>query len=123
MNKNFIIYDSATVNFESEKEREIIHQYYLLPEQDRIIKIVCDQTFNGGLYGEPESVCDLHCLNAKYKSNNLLTNQSNNNHFYIQSNDVVPLIPSKHYTFRLVDEDNNAIHLSSGVNVTVTFCE
>lgn len=123
MNKNFTIYDTYTVRFQSEKEREIIHQYYCIEEQNKLVRVICDQTFNGGLYGEPEAICDLHAMNAKYKTNNLLTNQSDNEHFYFQIHDVIPLVPSKYYTFRLVDEDNNATYISSGVNVTITFCE
>ena len=41
MNKNFVLYDNYTITFNDLKERSIIKQYYLLNEQDQILKIIC----------------------------------------------------------------------------------
>ena len=51
MNKNFVLYDNYTITFNELKERFIIKQYYLLNEQDQILKIICDQTKNADVDG------------------------------------------------------------------------
>ena len=40
MNKNFILYDSYTITFNDLKERSIVKQYYMLDENDQILKII-----------------------------------------------------------------------------------
>lgn len=123
MNKNFIIYDSYTITFNDFKERSIVKQYYMLDEKDQILKIICDQTKNSDINGDPESICELHCLNKKYKSSNLLSNSNNNNKVYFYNNDEIPLTNSKQYTFRLLDQNGNSYYCKEGIVVTLTFEE
>ena len=122
MNKNFVLYDNYTINFTDLKERSIVKQYYLLNEQDQILKIICDQTKNVDIDGSPELISELHCLNKKYKSsNNFLTSNRNNNKVYFYLDDVIPLNASKQYTFRVLDADNNTYYCKDGITVTLTF--
>ena len=122
MNKNFVLYDNYTITFNDIKERTIIKQYYLLNEQDQILKIICDQTKNGNIDGSPELISELHCLNKKYKSsNNFLTSNFNKVYFFLD--DVIPLTPSKQYTFRLLDANGNTYYCKEGIVVTLTFTE
>ena len=136
MNKNFILYDNYTINFTDIKERSIIKQYYLLNEQDQILKIICDQTKNVvSDDGSPELISELHCLNKKYKSsNNFLTSSrvvNNNSQFkellnnkvYFFLDDIIPLSPSKQYTFRVIDNEGNTYYCKDGIVVTLTFTE
>ena len=135
MNKNFVLYDNYTISFNELKERNIVKQYYLLNEQDQILKIICDQSKNVDIDGSPELISELHCLNKKYKSsNNFLTSsrvvndntQSKgllNNKVYFYLDDVIPLNPAKQYTFRLLDADNNTYYCKDGISVTLTFTE
>ena len=60
MNKNFVLYDNYTITFNDIKERSIVKQYYLLNEQDQILKIICDQTKNSNIDGSPELITELH---------------------------------------------------------------
>lgn len=122
MNKNFVLYDNYTINFTDLKDRAIVKQYYLLNEQDQILKIICDQTKNVDIDGSPELISELHCLNKKYKSsNNFLTSNRNNNKVYFYLDDVIPLNASKQYTFRVLDADNNTYYCKDGITVTLTF--
>ena len=124
MNKNFVLYDNYTITFNDLKERSIIKQYYLLNEQDQILKIICDQTKNADVNGSPELISELHCLNKKYKSsNNFLTSSKNNNKVYFFLNDIIPLTPSKQYTFRVLDNEGNSYYCKDGIVVTLTFTE
>lgn len=124
MNKNFVLYDNYTVSFNELKERSIVKQYYLLKEQDQILKIICDQTKNSGSDGSPELISELHCLNKKYKSsNNFLTSSRNNNKVYFFLDDNIPLNPSKQYTFRVLDANGNTYYCKDGIVVTLTFTE
>ena len=135
MNKNFILYDNYTINFTELKERSIVKQYYLLNEQDQILKIICDQTKNVDVDGSPELISELHCLNKKYKSsNNFLTSsrvvndnsqfkELLNNKVYFFLDDNIPLSPSKQYTFRVLDADGNTYYCKDGIVVTLTFEE
>ena len=124
MNKNFVLYDNYTITFNDIKDRSIIKQYYLLNEQDQILKIICDQTKNVDIDGSPELISELHCLNKKYKSsNNFLTSNKNNNKVYFFLNDTIPLIPSKEYTFRVLDTNGNTYYCKDGIVVTLTFTE
>ena len=124
MNKNFVLYDNYTITFNELKERSIVKQYYLLNEQDQILKIICDQTKNADVNGSPELISELHCLNKKYKSsNNFLTSSRNNNKVYFFLDDIIPLSPSKHYTFRVVDNKGNSYYCKDGIVVTLTFTE
>lgn len=122
MNKNFILYDSFTITFNDLKERSIVKQYYMLDENDQILKIICDQTKNSNIDGTPELICELHCLNKKYKSSNLSCCNSNNK-VYFYNNDEIPLNASKQYTFRLLDQNGNSYYCKSGIVVTLTFTE
>ena len=70
MNKNFVLYDNYTITFNDLKERSIVKQYYLLNEQEQVLKIICDQSKNADCDGSPELISELHCLNKKYKSSN-----------------------------------------------------
>ena len=135
MNKNFVLYDNYTISFNELKERNIVKQYYLLNEQDQILKIICDQSKNVDIDGSPELISELHCLNKKYKSsNNFLTSsrvvndntQSKgllNNKVYFYLDDVIPLNPSKQYTFRVLDNEGNTYYCKDGIVVTLTFTE
>ena len=124
MNKNFVLYDNYTITFNELKERSIVKQYYLLNEQDQILKIICDQTKNVDSDGSPELICELHCLNKKYKSsNNFLTSSKNNNKVYFFLDDNIPLTPSKQYTFRVIDANGNTYYCKDGIIVTLTFTE
>ena len=124
MNKNFVLYDNYTITFNELKERSIVKQYYLLNEQDQILKIICDQTKNVDNDGSPELISELHCLNKKYKSsNNFLTSSKNNNKLYFFLDDNIPLTPSKQYTFRVIDANGNTFYCKDGIVVTLTFTE
>lgn len=123
MNKNFILYDSYTITFNDLKERSIVKQYYMLDENDQILKIICDQTKNSNVDGTPELICELHCLNKKYKSSNLLSSSNSNNKVYFYNNDEIPLNNSKQYTFRLLDQNGNSYYCKEGIVVTLTFEE
>ena len=124
MNKNFVLYNNYTITFNELKERSIVKQYYLLNEQDQILKIICDQTKNADSDGSPELLSELHCLNKKYKSsNNFLTSSRNNNKVYIFLDDIIPLTPSKQYTFRILDANGNTFYCKDGIVVTLTFTE
>lgn len=123
MNKNFILYDSYTITFNDLKERSIVKQYYMLDEKDQILKIICDQTKNSNIDGTPELISQLHCLNKKYKSSNLLSSSNSNNKVYFYNNDEIPLNNSKQYTFRLLDQNGNPYYCKSGIVVTLTFEE
>ena len=124
MNKNFVLYDNYTISFNELKERSIIKQYYLLNEQDQILKIICDQTKNVDSDGSSELISELHCLNKKYKSsNNFLTSSRNNNKVYFFLDDIIPLTPSKQYTFRVLDANGNTYYCKDGIVVTLTFTE
>lgn len=124
MNKNFVLYDNYTVSFNEIKERSIVKQYYLLNEQDQILKIICDQCKNADSVGNPELISELHCLNKKYKSsNNFLTSNKNNNKVYFFLDDNIPLNPSKQYTFRVLDANGNTYYCKDGIIVTLTFTE
>ena len=124
MNKNFVLYDNYTITFNEVKERSIIKQYYLLNEQDQILKIICDQSKNADVDGSPEIISELHCLNKKYKSsNNFLTSNKNNNKVYFFLDDNIPLTPSKQYTFRLLDNEGNSHYCKNGIVVTLTIEE
>lgn len=124
MNKNFVLYDNYTITFNELKERFIIKQYYLLNEQDQILKIICDQSKNADVDGSPELISQLHCLNKKYKSsNNFLTSSRNNNKVYFYLDDIIPLTPSKQYTFRVLDANGNTYFCKDGIVVTLTFEE
>ena len=121
MNKNFVLYDNYTITFNELKDRSIVKQYYLLNEQDQILKIICDQTKNNSVDGSPELISELHCLNKKYKSsNNFLTSSRNNNKVYFFLDDIIPLSPSKQYTFRVVDNEGNSYYCKDGIIVTLT---
>ena len=133
MNKNFVLYDNYTITFNDIKERSIIKQYYLLNEQDQILKIISDQTKNSDIDGSPELISELHCLNKKYKSsNNFLTSsrvdnsqfkELFNNKVYFFLDDKIPLSPSKQYTFRILDANGNTYYCKDGIVVTLTFEE
>ena len=132
MNKNFVLYDNYTISFNDLKERSIIKQYYLLNEQEQILKIICDQTKNADIDGSPELISELHCLNKKYKSsNNFLTssrvdtqfNELLDNKVYFFLDDKIPLSPSKQYTFRVLDSNGNTYYCKHGIAVTLTFEE
>lgn len=124
MNKNFVLYDNYTITFNDSKKRSIIKQYYLLNEQDQILKIICDQSKNGDSDGSPELITELHCLNKKYKSsNNFLTSSRNNKKVYFFLDDVIPLNASKQYTFRVLDSKGNTYYCKDGIVVTLTFSE
>lgn len=124
MNKNFILYDNYTITFNELKERNIVKQYYLLNEQNQILKIICDQCKNADVDGSPELISELHCLNKKYKSsNNFLTSSRNNNKVYFYLDDIIPLTPSKQYTFRVLDNEGNSYYCKDGIIVTLTFTE
>lgn len=124
MNKNFVLYDNYTITFNDLKDRSIVKQYYLLNEQDQILKIICDQSKNSDIDGSPELITELHCLNKKYKStNNFLTSNRNNNKVYFYLDDVIPLIPAKQYTFRVLDNEGNTYYCKEGIVVTLTFTE
>ena len=124
MNKNFVLYDNYTITFNELKERSIVKQYYLLNEQDQILKIICDQTKNVDNDGSPELISELHCLNKKYKSsNNFLTSSKNKNKVYFFLDDNIPLTPSKQYTFRILDANGNTFYCRDGIVVTLTFTE
>ena len=129
MNKNFVLYDNYTITFNDIKERSIVKQYYLLNEQDQILKIICDQTKNVDVDGSPELISELHCLNKKYKSsNNFLTSsrvdtqfkELLNNKVYFFLDDRIPLTPSKQYTFRVLDANGNTYYCKDGIIVTLT---
>ena len=121
MNKNFVLYDNYTITFNELKERSIVKQYYLLNEQEQILKIICDQTKNVDTDGNPELISELHCLNKKYKSsNNFLTSSRNNNKVYFFLDDKIPLTPSKQYTFRVLDANGNTYYCKDGIVVTLT---
>ena len=130
MNKNFVLYDNYTITFNELKERSIVKQYYLLNEQDQILKIISDQTKNGDIDGSPELISELHCLNKKYKSsNNFLTSsrvdnlqfkELLNNKVYFFLDDKIPLTPSKQYTFRVLDANGNTYYCKDGIVVTLT---
>ena len=121
MNKNFVLYDNYTITFNELKERSIVKQYYLLNEQEQILKIICDQTKNVDCDGNPELISELHCLNKKYKSsNNFLTSSRNNNKVYFFLDDKIPLTPSKQYTFRVLDANGNTYYCKDGIVVTLT---
>ena len=124
MNKNFVLYDNYTITFNDIKERSIVKQYYLLNEQDQILKIISDQTKNSSDGRSPELISELHCLNKKYKSsNNFLTSNKNNNKVYLFLDDRIPLTPSKQYTFRVLDANGNSYYCKDGIIVTLTFEE
>ena len=124
MNKNFVLYDNYTITFNELKDRSIVKQYYLLNEQDQILKIICDQTKNANVDGSPDLISELHCLNKKYKSsNNFLTSNRNNNKVYFFLDDIIPLSPSKQYTFRILDANGNTYYCKDGIIVTLTFTE
>ena len=129
MNKNFVLYDNYTITFNDIKERSIVKQYYLLNEQDQILKIICDQTKNVDSDGSSELISELHCLNKKYKSsNNFLTSsrvdtqfkELLNNKVYFFLDDRIPLTPSKQYTFRVLDANGNTYYCKDGIIVTLT---
>ena len=130
MNKNFVLYDNYTITFNELKERSIVKQYYLLNEQDQILKIISDQTKNVDSDGSPELICELHALNKKYKSsNNFLTSSKVdnqqfkellNNKVYFFLDDKIPLTPSKQYTFRVLDANGNTYYCKDGIVVTLT---
>ena len=121
MNKNFVLYDNYTITFNDLKERSIVKQYYLLNEQDQILKIICDQSKNADTDGSPELISELHCLNKKYKSsNNFLTSSKNNNKVYFFLDDKKPLTPYKKYTLRVLDANGNAYYCKDGIIVTLT---
>lgn len=122
MNKNFVLYDNYTITFNELKERSIVKQYYLLNEQDQVLKIICDQSKNADSDGSPELISELHCLNKKYKSsNNFLTSNINKVYFFLDDN--IPLNPSKQYTFRVLDANGNTYYCKDGIVVTLTFEE
>lgn len=121
MNKNFVLYDNYTLTFNELKERSIVKQYYLLNEQDQILKIICDQTKNADVDGSPELISELHCLNKKYKSSNNFLTSNNKVYFFLDDN--IPLTPSKQYTFRVLDENDNTYYCKDGIVVTLTFEE
>ncbi len=122
MNKNFVLYDNYTITFNELKERSIVKQYYLLNEQNQILKIICDQSKNADSDGSPELISELHCLNKKYKSsNNFLTSSRNKVYFFLDDN--IPLNPSKQYTFRVLDANGNTYYCKDGIVVTLTFSE
>ena len=124
MNKNFVLYDNYTITFNDIKERSIVKQYYLLNEQEQILKIICDQTKNADIDGSPELISELHCLNKKYKSsNNFLTSNKNNNKVYFFLDDRISLSPAKQYTFRVLDSNGNSYYCKDGIVVTITFEE
>ena len=133
MNKNFVLYDNYTITFNDIKERTIVKQYYLLNEQDQILKIICDQTKNADSDGSPELISELHCLNKKYKSSNnfLTSSRVDNSQFkeliknkvYFFLDDNIPLTPSKQYTFRVIDANGNTYYCKDGIVVTLTFEE
>ena len=123
MNKNFVLYDNYTITFNDIKERSIVKQYYLLNEQDQILKIICDQTKNADVDGSPELISELHCLNKKYKSSNNFLTSSRNNKVYFFLDDIIPLTPSKQYTFRILDANGNTYYCKDGIVVTLTFEE
>ena len=124
MNKNFVLYDNYTITFNDIKERFIVKQYYLLNEQDQILKIICDQTKNADVEGSPELISELHCLNKRYKSsNNFLTSSKNNNKVYFFLDDRIPVSPSRQYTFRVLDDNGNTYYCKDGIVVTLTFEE
>ena len=118
MNKNFVLYDNYTITFNDIKERSIIKQYYLLNEQDQILKIICDQTKNVDVDGSTELVSELHCLNKKYKSSNNYSTSNNKVYFFLD--DIIPLSPSKQYTFRVLDNEGNTYYCKDGIVVTLT---
>ena len=130
MNKNFVLYDNYTITFNELKERSIVKQYYLLNEQEQILKIISDQTKNVDSDGNPELISELHCLNKKYKSsNNFLTSsrvdnlqfkELLNNKVYFFLDDKIPLTPSKQYTFRVLDANGNTYYCKDGIVVTLT---
>lgn len=130
MNKNFVLYDNYTITFNDIKERTIVKQYYLLNEQDQILKIICDQTKNVDSDGSPELISELHCLNKKYKSSNnfLTSSRVDNSQFkelldnkvYFFLDDNIPLSPSKQYTFRVLDANGNTYYCKDGIVVTLT---
>ena len=133
MNKNFVLYDNYTITFNDIKERTIVKQYYLLNEQDQILKIICDQTKSADSDGSPELISELHCLNKKYKSSNnfLTSSRVDNSQFkeliknkvYFFLDDNIPLTPSKQYTFRVIDANGNTYYCKDGIVVTLTFEE
>ena len=135
MNKNFVLYDSYTITFNDIKERSIIKQYYLLNEQNQILKIICDQSKNVDVDGSPELISELHCLNKKYKSSNNFLNSNRvvndnqqfkellNNKVYFFLDDTIPLAPAKQYCFRVLDANNNTYYCKDGIVVTLTFTE
>ena len=136
MNKNFVLYDNYTITFNDLKERSIVKQYYLLNEQDQILKIICDQSKNANSDGSPELITELHCLNKKYKSsNNFLTSsrvvndnvqfkeELLNNKVYFFLDDNIPLNSSKQYTFRVLDANGNTYYCKDGIVVTLTLTE
>ena len=133
MNKNFVLYNNYTITFNEVKERSIIKQYYLLNEQDQILKIICDQTKNSSVNGSPELISELHCLNKKYKSSNnfLTSSRVDNSQFkelldnkvYFFLDDNIPLTPSKEYTFRVLDANGDTYYCKDGIVVTLTFTE
>ena len=121
MNKNFVLYDNYTITFNDIKERSIVKQYYLLNEQDQILKIICDQTKNADIDGSAELISELHCLNRKYKSSNNFLTSSNKVYFFLDDN--IPLTPSKQYTFRVLDNEGNSYYCKDGIVITLTFEE
>lgn len=121
MNKNFVLYDNYTITFNELKERSIVKQYYLLNEQDQVLKIICDQSKNADFDGSPELTSELHCLNKKYKSSNNFLTSSNKVYFFLDDN--IPLTPSKQYTFRVLDNEGNSYYCKDGIVVTLTFEE
>ena len=123
MNKNFVLYDNYTITFNDLKERSIVRQYYLLNEQEQILKIICDQTKNVDCDGSPELISELHCLNKKYKSPDFQTSNRNNNKVYFFLDDIIPLTLSKQYTFRIIDANGNTYFHKDGIVVTLTFTE
>ena len=136
MNKNFILYDNYTITFNDIKERSIVKQYYLLNEQNQILKIICDQSKNADSHGSPELISELQKKKKKYKSsNNFLTSsrvvndnmqfkeELLNNKVYFFIDDIIPLTPSKQYTFRVLDANGNTYYCKDGVIVTLTFEE
>ena len=119
MNKNFVLYDNYTITFNDIKERSIVKQYYLLNEQNQILKIICDQTKNADVDGSPELISELHCLNKKYKSsNNFLTSNRNKVYFFLDDN--IPLTSSNQYIFRVLDANGNSYYCKDGIVVTLT---
>ena len=95
----------------------------MLNEQEQTLKIVCDQCINSDVDGSPELISELHCINKKYKSNTLLSSSINNSKVYFQLQDIIPLNPSKNYTFRLVDSFGNSYKCKEGIVITFTFTE